>query len=350
MSASHSLLTQTQADLPVPSNVATHRLPQEEERSESWEWAKLRKIALHQMDKFIDLFPLVLRNEDLMAVNRMRITCRRLEQILELVYAKPRPRHIKKLQRRLRLCRHTLGKLRDCDALLAVAERSIAANPPDRDAWELLQNYLKTLRQRTAKITLTKLGRVNLAIPYLRVKHDFDLSQTGKSPSSRAIVKARTAEIIYHRILRSLDDRWTRFSAAVEKSHSDPCEHVIHAMRIAAKRLRYLTEVMAKLHVEGSEEALTWLKSLQRTVGVWHDLEIMDNLLQDILAHRKLFQVEHLAEEHIKNLISHNRATKKESATRFFAMTRRSPEYRDVKNWVAARLAGKAAKAQPSSQ
>lgn len=349
MSASASSLAQTGTDLPVSSNVSQRSSPKSDVKPESWEWAKLRKIALRQMDKFIDLFPLVLRNEDLMAANRMRITCRRLEQILELVYAKPRPRHIKKLKRRLKLCRRTLGKLRDCDALLAVAERSIAAHSPDDDAWKVLQGYLKTLRQRTAQITLTKLGRVNLAIPYLRIKRDFDLSAARRPRGSGAIAKPSATKIIYARILRSLDHRWCEFAATVEKSHRDPCEHVIHAMRIAAKRLRYLTEVMSKLHIDGSEEALAWLKSLQRTVGIWHDLEIMERLLRNVLAHREFFHVERLTESHIQNLIRHNRETKKESTARFFAMTRNSREYHDVRKWVAATLAGKAAKAQAPS-
>src|SRR6478672_13136253 len=106
----------------IVGDARVHAVPAEVRKSptalvagqQSWEWAKLRKIALRQMDKFIDLFPLVLRNEDLTAVNLMRITCRRLEQILELVYDKPRPRHIKKLRERLKLCRRTLGRLRDC--------------------------------------------------------------------------------------------------------------------------------------------------------------------------------------------------------------------------------------------
>lgn len=334
---------------PVPG-IPDRRLQSSAGKPESWEWTKLRKIALRQMERFIDLFPLVLRNEDLTAVNRMRITCRRLEQILELVYAKPRPRHIKKLRRRLKLCRCTLGKLRDCDALLAVAERSMAAKQLNNDAWQVLQDYLHSLRQRTAQVTLRKLGRVNLAIPYLQVKRDFDLSGNYRNGRMRTTIKHNATEMVFHRILRSLDSRWCEFSAAVERSHNDPCEHVIHRMRIAAKRLRYLTEVMAKLHIQGSKETLAWLKSLQRTVGVWHDLEIMERLLRNILAHRRFFHLEHLTQTHIEQLIRHNRATKKESAGRFFAMTRRSRGYDDVRKWVAATLAGKARKAQAPSQ
>jgi len=344
MSASHTVLHQYPAGLPISSNGREQSPANLGANAEPWEWAKLRKIALRQMDKFIDLFPLVLRNEDLTAVNLMRITCRRLEQILELVYAKPRPRHIKKLRERLKLCRRTLGRLRDCDALLAVAEYSIAAKRPDNDAWEILRQYLHSLRSRTAENTLKRLGRVNLAVPYLRVKRDFDLDSNARHNGNARATASRNATLVYKRILRSLDGRWCEFAVAVEKSRSDPCEHVIHRMRIAAKRLRYLTEVMAKLHIEGSKEALAWLKSLQRTVGVWHDLEIMERLLRNILAHRKLFHIERLSERHIENLIRHNRVTKKESAARFFAMTRHSREYLELKKWASGVLAGRVVK------
>jgi CHAD domain-containing protein len=312
---------------------------------QSWEWGKLRKIALRQMDKFIDLVPLVLRNEDLTAVNRMRITCRRLEEILDLVYVKPRPGHIKKLRRRLKLCRRTLGKLRNCDALLAVTDNAIATKRPEIDAWQTLRRYLQPLRTRTAAVTLEKLGRVNLATPYLRMKKDFALStqQRRHGSSNGAATQAATA-IVYQRINRSLASRWHQLAIAVEESRHDPCEHVIHGMRIAAKRLRYLTEVMGKLHIAGTMEALNWLKSLQRTIGVWHDLEIMERVLRDILEHRKSFHVEHLTAEHIAALMAHNHEIKKESAERFFRMTRRSREYRQVKRWASEALSAKRAK------
>src|SRR5579864_4417963 len=286
---------------------------------QSWEWAKLRKIALRQMDKFIDLVPLVLRNEDLTAVNRMRVTCRRLEEILDLIYVKPRPGHIKKLRRRLKLCRHTLGKLRNCDALLEVANNAIAAKPAEIDAWQALRQYLQPLRTRTAAVTLEKLGRVNLAMPCLRMKRDFALSAQQRRSRARANGAATpgATAVVYHGIARSLASRWRQFADAVEKSRHDPCEHVIHGMRIAAKRLRYLTEVMAKLHIEGSKEALEWLKSVQATIGVWHDLEIMERMLRDIVIHKNSFHVQHVVAEHIERLIRHNQDIKRDSAERF---------------------------------
>lgn len=318
-------------------------------KQECWEWAKLRKIALRQMDKFIDLLPLVFRNEDLTAVNRMRVTCRRLEEIVDLVYVKPRPSHIKKLRRRLRLCRKTLGKLRNCDALLALAKSSIAAKRPGSDAWEALQNYLQQLRSRIAARSLEKLGRVNLALPYLRMKRDFSLTRKHNGHRRVAVTHA-AAGIVYRRIVRSLDDRWRNFADAIEKSRHDPCEHVIHGMRIAAKRLRYLTEVMAKLHIEGSKEALDWLKSVQSTIGIWHDLEIMERMLRDIVIHKNSFHVEHVVAEHIERLIRQNQEVKRDSAERFFQITRHSLDYQQVKRWVELVLSYHPRKVPPLSK
>ena len=138
--------------------------------------------------------------------------------------------------------------------------------------------------------------------PYLwaAVAHPEKLASNYRAKPHKERSQAETA-IVYQRIVNSLASRWREFAVAVERSHDDPCEHVIHRMRIAAKRLRYLTEVMGKLHIAGSTETLNWLKSLQGTIGVWHDLEIMERMLREIVAHRKSFKVEHLtAGTHLK--------------------------------------------------
>lgn len=340
MNTSITIDSNKQALIPLPKVLPNGGAQNHIETQPSWAWAKVRKIALRQMDKFIDLLPPVLRHEDLTAVNEMRVSCRRLEEILDLIYGKPRPGHIKKLRRRLQLCRRTLGELRNCDALLAVADNAVATRRAETDAWKALSEYLRPLRARTAVVTLQKLGHLNLATPYLHIKRDFDLSNERRLNHgiSRERSQAETA-LVYERIMNSLASRWREFEVAVERSHDDPCEHVIHRMRIAAKRLRYLTEVMGKLHIVGSTETLNWLKSLQGTIGVWHDLEIMERMLREIVAHRKSFKVEHLTAEHITRLIHHNSLIKKKSADMFFQMTRKSDNYLQVKDWVSEVLA-----------
>jgi CHAD domain-containing protein len=304
-----------------------------------WEWTKLRKIALRQIDKFIDLVPVVLRDEDLTAVNRMRVYCRRLEEVLDLIYVKPRPRHIKKLRRRLKLCRQTLGKLRNCDALLAAADNSIVSRGPDSEAWQALRAHLQSVRAQTAVKSLEKLGRVNLSVPYLRLKRDFAMGpeEIASSHENRTGVHPEVT-VIYARIVRSLDRHWREFTDAVERSHHDPCEHVIHRMRIAAKRLRYLAEVMNKLHIAGTIDALNWLKTLQRTIGIWHDLEIMERVLCEVVR-GKAFHADAIMASQVDHIIRHNREVKKASTKTFFQMTRHSRDYQLVKHWVSGVVA-----------
>jgi hypothetical protein len=74
----------------------------------------------------------------------------------------------------------------------------------------------------------------------------------------------------------------------------------------------------------------------------------MERLLRNILAHRKFFHVERLTESHIQNLIRHNRETKKESTARFFAMTRNSRDYQQVKKWALQLIAASSVKPDES--
>lgn len=341
MSSSTNIAVNAEVRLPLPKlqNKEPHR-NQNVGGQLFWEWTKLRKIALRQMDKFIDLVPVVLRDEDLTAANRMRVYCRRLEEVLDLIYVKPRPRHIKKLRRRLKLCRRTLGKLRNCDVLLAAADNSIATKGPYSEACQALREHLQSVRAQTAAKTLEKLGRVNLLVPYLRLKRDFALGpeEAANNGHGNGTDVPPQVAVIYMRIVRSLDRHWREFTDAVERSHHDPCEHVIHGIRIAAKRLRYLAEVMNKLHIAGTIDALNWLKTLQSTIGIWHDFEIMERMLCEVVQ-RKAFHADEVMAGQVDHLIRHNREIKKASTKTFFQMTRHSRDYQLVKHWVSDVLA-----------
>jgi len=56
------------------------------------EWKKVRELAQKQLDRFMSFEPKVLRGDDPEAIHDMRVASRRLQQILDLVYPKPRSR------------------------------------------------------------------------------------------------------------------------------------------------------------------------------------------------------------------------------------------------------------------
>src|SRR5881296_1043925 len=74
---------------------------------------------------------------------------------------------------------------------------------------------------------------------------------------------------------------------------SEPRAPVVHGVRIAAKRLRYLIEVFEEFKVAGSAEALAWLRCLQQHLGDWHDFEVLEELMIEMVA-RPAFLRDHL--------------------------------------------------------
>jgi CHAD domain-containing protein len=304
---------------------------------------ELCKIARHQIDKFISLVPEALQNGNLEVVNNLRVTARRLEQILDLLYSKPRPRLIKKLHHQLKTCRHTLGNLRNYDALLEMVDQSLALNTASNTkVWMALKDYLQDCRLQRGQKTLEKLGRINLTSSYLKLRRDLDSETLFRPPSEDdAMIKAATnrRDDLNQRIMKSLDDRWHAFEQAVEKSRRDPREEVIHQMRIAAKRFRYLTEAMEKLHIERSSETLAWLRTLQDIVGQWHDRELLAHAMSDMLDQPRFRNGHHGLRADVQRIIRHNREVKEKLEHKFSWMTSHSRHYHGTKEWVAQLLA-----------
>jgi CHAD domain-containing protein len=309
---------------------------------EAWGRAKLYKIARHQIDKFISLVPEILRYGSLQGISKMRVTARRLEQILDLLYRKPRPRRIKKLHRQLKACRRALGDLRNYDALLAMVNQSLELKTaPSIRVLKVLRDYLQDRRLQDAHKTLEKLGRINLTASYLKLRRDLDSETLFQPLPEGAMAKAEGngGSDLNERIMKSLDNRWRDFERSVVRSRRDSREEVIHRMRIAAKRLRYLAEAMEKLRIERSSETLAWLRALQDTVGRWHDRQLLEHAMSDMLAQPRFLNGHPGLHAEVRRLIRHNCEVKEQLERKFFWMTSHSVHYHGARDWVVQLLA-----------
>ena len=75
----------------------------------------MRELALRQLNRFISYEAKVLKGDDADAIHDMRVASRRLQQVLDLLYPKPRPQELRRLRRQIRRCRQVLGDVRNCD-------------------------------------------------------------------------------------------------------------------------------------------------------------------------------------------------------------------------------------------
>jgi hypothetical protein len=119
-------------------------------------------------------------------------------------------------------------------------------------------------------------------------------ASAGKAPekSSRSTFDQRW--IALHAADR-LDQRLAEFGLLASEAHAatEPAE--LHQLRIAAKRVRYLLELVSEMGFGNATRALLWLRSLQDRIGDWHDLQALEDEIVGIVSRQK-FLKEHLGE------------------------------------------------------
>lgn len=316
------------------------------------EWAGVKELALRHLDRFISLEPKVLRGDDPDAIHDMRVASRRLQQVLDLLYPPPPPGEIRGLRRKIRRARRALSDARNCDVLIQrVRPASRRKRAARREVWIAVEHFLLERRAEHFERALRKLSKVNLAVFYIHLKRTL-FPGNGGAPaenhhSHHAHAQASTQPIpsgeFYLRIGDSLGKLHQAFRSQVELAERDPSAPVVHGVRIAAKRLRYFVEVLADFEVSGSAEALAWLRGLQTHLGNWHDFEILEELMIEMVA-RPPFLRDHLELAlGVEKLILKNRETKKQFLDRYFQMLQEPEGPRRLNDWVAYVLASPSA-------
>lgn len=303
------------------------------------EWARVCKLAVKHLDRCVALEPKVLLGDDPDAIHDLRVATRRLQQVLDLIFPSPRPAELRKLRRRLKRCRRSLSEVRNLDVLLERVNAALARKrTARREAWEAIGVYLKESRAVRLEKALRKLTKANLSAIYVRMKdclptrgHSHLALETadqlcaGENPN---------AGQFYTRISESLKSVWEAFELEVDQSRHEADPAVLHRARIAAKRVRYLIEVIHAFDVEGSKEALIWLRSLQKHLGRWHDLVIFEDTVIGMIADPAFLRNHLDTAMEIERLILSNRALKTRLERRFLEMTTDKTGFFRTKEWV----------------
>jgi CHAD domain-containing protein len=316
-------------------------------------WPRLRKLALRQLNRLVSLEPKVLRDEFPEAVHDLRVASRRLQSLLDFLYPAPRPPQIRKLRGRLKRAREVLGELRNHDVLVARMTRVLARKRAGRrKAWEAGHEYVLKLRPNTVERAHRRLTRLNLAQVYVRLREQLEASSSPESfdtashPARSAAAPAKSPAIASPqpatvpgkpedaaaRFAERLAKLWNDFDALAAKARRNP--DVLHSLRIATKRLRYLVEVAAAMEIAGSSAAVHWLRELQGKLGDWHDLEVLDATLIEMLAHRKFLQDNLPLAIEVERLILGVRGSKTRQFHSYLRKALQSSAFHQTASWV----------------
>jgi CHAD domain-containing protein len=299
--------------------------------------AKMRELALRQLNRFVSYEAKVLKGDDADAIHDMRVGSRRLQQVLDLLYPKPLVPEIRRMRRQIRRCRQILGEVRNCDVLLEIVARSLGRKrSARREAWRAVHHYLRMRRSEIFLRAMRKLGKINLAGIYVDLK---ELMHQDAKPRQSAQNDPHLLQTprpgLAEELSGALQLVWGCFEAQIDESHRDSHPEIIHGARIATKRLRYLLEVFHEFGVSGSADALTWLRQLQKDLGDWHDLVVLEEMMIEMLARREFLRDHLTVAMQVQKLIVRNRENKVGLEEKYFRMSHGSVEILRLKAWVS---------------
>ncbi|HXI91017.1 MAG TPA: CHAD domain-containing protein [Blastocatellia bacterium] len=308
---------------------------------------KLVEIITSQFAALRAYHRAVLETEAVEAIHKMRVTTRRLQASLDLL---EREMKVRKLKRRLRTWRRRLSTVRNYDVFLELIEKETPRRGrARREQLELVKGILKERRlHRAAKVRqfledididalAVKLGFLE---PSIREATDIALINDDAHNQVPALeATAETMDLDERSVAgyaaERLEQRLEEFQALAAQSHptNNPAE--LHQLRIAAKRVRYLLEIVTEMGYGDASRALAWLRTLQDRIGDWHDLEALEEEIIAIVSSDE-FMKQHLAESgRMLQAAAHLQKKKEALVSRLFPV--RPPQYLEVTSQRIAR-------------
>ena len=233
---------------------------------------KLLKLAHKRLERFVTLFPKALVNDEPDTIHDLRVWSRRLQQTFRVILPKPAPSKARKLIRTLRKVRQTYGASRNLDVNIDLIEqkRQVAGAAIVRQSWEMVREALEAQRPDAISRARQKMTRYDIVAFVTRAQ----------AVMESVDIEAGTVEKLQETVRDSLKD----WHDALEIAQDDRSVGNLHALRIAAKRLRYRAELLAELGGGTMKPAIKSLKELQTLLGDWHDRCVLLEHVADFIS------------------------------------------------------------------
>jgi CHAD domain-containing protein len=97
--------------------------------------------------------------------------------------------------------------------------------------------------------------------------------------------------------------------------------------------------VVNQFGIPGSSGALAWLRKIQQHLGDWHDMEVLEEMIIEMIARPEFLRDQLPLALATGKLILRNRITKQGFREKYFQMTLDSTEYQGIRNWAEGLLA-----------
>lgn len=208
--------------------------------------------------------------QDIEYIHRMRVASRRLRSALAIFAGCLPARKITAWTREVRKITRALGDARDTDVQIDLV-RQVFSNLPAANLQPGLRRLLLRLSQKRVRLQSKVLLEVDELtgsgiLAEMTTQFNESLAQFPEPlPNTRAL---------YQLGFNSLSLRLDEFLAYEPYIYFPERAAELHAMRIAAKRLRYEMEIFAPLYPEELKFHLQAIRKAQETLGNVHDCDM----------------------------------------------------------------------------
>lgn len=218
----------------------------------------------------------VREGSDIEAIHRMRVASRRLRAALPVFSKCFSGKAYRKISREIRRITGDLGQARDLDVQIAYLEEMIATQTDGHglmvEGLGLLLGEIRAKREElhprvVADCTrLEEKGILFLLLKEIRAwkRKPSAIPEPNRQPASLPTSQA-------YKAIRKRIDCLEGYAPAVQEPGATEAHH---AMRIAAKKLRYLLEVYSPLYGKRFKPFIRKLKTLQEILGNLHDCDV----------------------------------------------------------------------------
>ena len=205
--------------------------------------------------------PSAVRGSDI-GVHQARVASRRLREAVPVLARDSKSR--RKAERKMRRVTQALGTVREMDVTVQILDEFARRPGVPRDALEDVRTHVIAERDRRRDAMLERLKRVNAEKLHRRLEEVAIEIPLAPTHEWRETLSGRLG----HRVNRLAD--------SIHAAGQMYAPEQLHAVRIAAKRLRYALELVADARVSLVRPFLNTLKRAQDTLGRLHDLQIIE--------------------------------------------------------------------------
>lgn len=235
------------------------------------------EFMLRQLQAMQTEVPGVLQAVDIECIHRMRVASRRLRAAQVLFDGFLPKRRVPEWEKLIKRVTQSLGQARDLDIQLETIQRFRLTVMDPRCQAGAGRLYLRLLQSRAnaQKQVEQSVQKFSAAGVLHYIEPKLQRAMEGKQTES---AEATPLFVLADQSIRQRLDDLISYEEYIDQPEKIA---ELHAMRIAAKRLRYTLEIFDPIYPDGLKQWLKPLREMQELLGLIHDCDVWAAFLPD---------------------------------------------------------------------